>query len=392
MSKRTGGFIGQDGINAPDEPTDVTGTAGNESVSVAFTTPTDVGASAITGFRAQVGGVGTSGTSSPLVVTGLTNGTAYTANVWTINAFGTSAPSDASASFTPVLGVYVLVAGLGTSYGNAIDVFNINSSADATDFGDLSLARDGGAAIGAATRIVFVGGRDGSNAHLDTMDHLNPTSAGNAADFGNLTLSRKIPAAFGNSTRGLIAGGDGQSISNVIDYITIANTGNATDFGDLTLTTDQTSGFASPTRGVKSGGRGSNSVSHDVIEYVTIANTGNGTDFGNLTLVRSNLGACSSATRGLTAGGFDTGANTNVIDYVTIASAGNATDFGDLSFTRAKIRAASSSTKAVFLIQSKTSDIVTIATTGNGTGFIDLTTKTVENGNMANSNGHGGLT
>ena len=108
--------------------------------------------------------------------------------------------------------------------------------------------------------------------------------------------------------------------------------------------------------------------------------------------MRSNLGACSSATRGLTAGGFDTGANTNVIDYVTIASAGNATDFGDLSFTRAKIRAASSSTKAVFLIQSKTSDIVTIATTGNGTGFIDLTTKTVENGNMANSNGHGGLT
>ena len=40
MSKRTGGFIGQDGINAPDEPTDVTGTAGNESVSVAFTTLT----------------------------------------------------------------------------------------------------------------------------------------------------------------------------------------------------------------------------------------------------------------------------------------------------------------------------------------------------------------
>ena len=53
MSKRTGGFIGQDGINAPDPATGVTGTAGDASVSVAFTAPTDVGASAITGYSVQ---------------------------------------------------------------------------------------------------------------------------------------------------------------------------------------------------------------------------------------------------------------------------------------------------------------------------------------------------
>jgi hypothetical protein len=39
MAKRTGGFIGQDGINAPDPATGVTGTAGDEQVEVSFTSP-----------------------------------------------------------------------------------------------------------------------------------------------------------------------------------------------------------------------------------------------------------------------------------------------------------------------------------------------------------------
>ena len=44
MAKRTGGFIGQDGINAPDPATGVTGTAGDGQVAMlAFTSPgTDV--------------------------------------------------------------------------------------------------------------------------------------------------------------------------------------------------------------------------------------------------------------------------------------------------------------------------------------------------------------
>lgn len=103
MSNGRGGFIGQDGLNAPDSPTGVSGTAGSGSVSVAFTAPTDVGGSAITGYRVQDGtnAHGASGSSSPVTVTGLTNGTSYTFKVWAINAFGYSAPSDASAAVTP---------------------------------------------------------------------------------------------------------------------------------------------------------------------------------------------------------------------------------------------------------------------------------------------------
>ena len=47
MAKRTGGFIGQDGINAPDPATGVTGTAGDGQVTVSWTNPTDVGGAAI---------------------------------------------------------------------------------------------------------------------------------------------------------------------------------------------------------------------------------------------------------------------------------------------------------------------------------------------------------
>ena len=86
MANKNGGFIGTDGLDAPDPPTAVTPTAGNEQVSVAFTAPTDTGTSAITGYVAQASTDGTAysagsgtGTSSPITISSLTNGTAYTA-------------------------------------------------------------------------------------------------------------------------------------------------------------------------------------------------------------------------------------------------------------------------------------------------------------------------
>ena len=55
MSKRTGGFIGQDGLNAPDQATEVSAESLGISsqVNVSFTAPTDVGGAAITGYSVQ---------------------------------------------------------------------------------------------------------------------------------------------------------------------------------------------------------------------------------------------------------------------------------------------------------------------------------------------------
>ena len=88
---------------APGAPTIGTATAGDTLVNVAFTAPVGDGGAAITSYTvtSNPGGLTSTGGSSPIIVTGLTNGTAYTFTVTATNATGTSAASAASNSVTP---------------------------------------------------------------------------------------------------------------------------------------------------------------------------------------------------------------------------------------------------------------------------------------------------
>jgi hypothetical protein len=99
------GFIrpGYDPLKNPDAPTIGTATGGNALASVTFTAPSDVGGSAITAYSvvSTPGGFVGTGASSPVTVTGLTNGTAYTFKVFATNSYGPSAISAASNSVTP---------------------------------------------------------------------------------------------------------------------------------------------------------------------------------------------------------------------------------------------------------------------------------------------------
>jgi uncharacterized protein (TIGR02145 family) len=81
----------------------VIATAGVATASVAFVAPTNNGGSAITGYTvtSSPGSRTATGPSSPLTVTGLTNGTAYTFTVVATNAVGNSVPSAASTAVTP---------------------------------------------------------------------------------------------------------------------------------------------------------------------------------------------------------------------------------------------------------------------------------------------------
>ena len=406
MARRNGGFIGTDGLDAPDPPTGVTPTAGNESVSVAFTAPTDTGTSAITGFVAQVSTDDTAysagsntGTSSPIVVSSLTNGTAATAKVWAINAYGTSAPSTASDSFTPVssralfFGGYLRV--------NTIDFVEIDTAGNAQDFGDLTTYSIYNGACSSSTRAVRGGGSTdassaGAGSSMETMDYVTIASTGNAQDFGDLTTDRYHgDSGFSNSTRGIFGGGNNESdtLLDIIEYITIASTGDGTDFGNLVAASRNSGSFCSATRGVFAGGRNDNG-NLNTVQYITIGSTGNTTDFGDLTTATSQLAGCSSATRGLVGGGY-TSAGVNTIEYFTIDTTGNATDFGNLSVARYLLSATSSSIRGLFGggygsgVQRNTLDFVTIASTGNASDFGDLTV--VGNGMSATAASHGGL-
>ncbi|MHB9119156.1 MAG: beta strand repeat-containing protein, partial [Burkholderiales bacterium] len=86
---------------APGAPTIGTATAGDTQATVTFSAPASNGGSAITGYTVtSSGGQTASASSSPITVTGLTNGTAYTFTVKATNGT-TGAASAASNSVTP---------------------------------------------------------------------------------------------------------------------------------------------------------------------------------------------------------------------------------------------------------------------------------------------------
>lgn len=87
----------------PGAPTGVSATATANAAVVSFTAPTSTGGSPILYYTvtSSPGGFTASGTSSPVAVAGLTNGTAYTFTVTATNAVGTSPASAASNSVTP---------------------------------------------------------------------------------------------------------------------------------------------------------------------------------------------------------------------------------------------------------------------------------------------------
>ena len=87
-------------IGAPAMPT-IVATPGDGQVSVAFTAPTDTGTVAITDYEYQLDGENWATaitTSSPVVITGLTNGTSYSIKLRAVNIEGVGAESAAVTS------------------------------------------------------------------------------------------------------------------------------------------------------------------------------------------------------------------------------------------------------------------------------------------------------
>jgi hypothetical protein len=119
---------------------------------------------------------------------------------------------------------------------NVIDYITISTVGNATDFGDLTVARKQGGSASSSTRAVFAGGRSTPSPIVDSnvMDYITIATTGNATDFGDLANGRLGTSGVSNTTRGCFMGGLNQpTVYASIDYITISSTGNAQDFGDL---------------------------------------------------------------------------------------------------------------------------------------------------------------
>ena len=220
------------------------------------------------------------------------------------------------------------------SVSNVICYKEYSSDGNFADFGDLSTGRQILTGTGNATRGIFAGGRTGIGPTVpsNVIDAVSYASLGNATDFGDLTVARIGLSSMQSPTRAIFAGGG--SPANVIDTIVFSSVGNATDFGDISNPPSPVNyfgGSSSGTRGVFAGGGTPGSTS--IIAYVTIASTGSADDFGDLTQNRIVMASSANGTRSVFYGGQQNtpgGPESNVIDYITIATTGNATDFGDV--------------------------------------------------------------
>ena len=290
------------------------------------------------------------------------------------------------------------------SVSNVIEQKIIASAANATDFGDLTVARTAAHAtsnghggleifnqrspelysptgkvvpkgLGVGDIGVFGGGLKPANSNV--IDFITISADGNSVDFGDVTATDAFnaAAAAASDTRGIFAGGFISPTNiNSISYVTISTKGNNSDFGDLTVARRRGTGASNQTRAVMIGGHSPSVV--NTIDYITIATIGDATDFGDATSVISDNAGLASSTRGISGGGQTAPANTNIIQYVTIASTGNATDFGDLTEARRYLSGCSSSVRGVFYCgnqpgASSVIDYITIASTGNATDFGD---------------------
>ena len=275
------------------------------------------------------------------------------------------------------------------TYSDVIDYFNVSSSGNAIDFGNVTNCKMGTKGVASRIRGVFMGGETSPGSYTNSMEYISIDKPSNVTDFGDLTISGRSGGSVSNETRGIYLQGQTGSVVNVIQYIEIVSTGNAVDFGDVVSSDPEGSGsnVSSPTRGCIAGGGGNNSIS-----YITIATTGNSSDFGDRTVAGQCRGA-SNAVRGLWLG---SNSSPKVdIGYITIATLGNAFDFGDLLKACPPAGACASPIRIVAgggwisPADQNGLEFQQIMSTGNFVDFGDLTVARDGCGSL--SNGHGGL-
>ena len=297
----------------------------------------------------------------------------------------------------------IVAGGITPSNQTTIDVLEIATLGDSTDFGDLSYGRavkDVGCS--SATRALFGGGYIVGTGDSNAIDFVIIPSGGGANDFGNLNVATlRDGGKVCNSTRGIWAGGQvipstSPGTVNIIQFVTMATTGDASNFGDLTKDRRDAYGVQSSTRGVFAGQETKfpTSAAVNILDFITIATTGNAQDFGDMLESGNTTASGSSSTRGIYAGGGENG-NSNTISFITIATKGNAENFGDL--TQAVGNCSGTSSQVRFIraggrTPSLTDviDFVTIASTGNASDFGDI--QTARRQLAAASDAHGGLT
>jgi uncharacterized protein (TIGR02145 family) len=196
----------------PGAPTIGTATAGNAQAIVTFTAPASNDGSAITGYTvtSSPGGFTGTGSESPITVTGLTNGTAYTFTVTATNANGTGQASSASNSVTPST-VPGAPASVSASAGNAQATLTFTgpiSNGGSIITGYTATSNPGGFTGTGQVSPIIVSGLTNATAYTFTIIAININGNGPASSFSNSVtpLSSLVNDIDGNAYNTVIIG------------------------------------------------------------------------------------------------------------------------------------------------------------------------------------------
>ena len=200
----------------PAAPTSLLATAGNGSASIAFTTPTITGGSAITNYEytldagANWTAFSPAATTSPVSVTGLTNGTAYSIALRAVNAIGAGASSSA-VSVTPatVPGVPTIAAAA-PGHQSASITFTAPVSDGGSAITDHEYELDASGiwiSFGTTSSPATISGLTNGQSYSVSIRAVNAVGAGAGS-----TVASVIPATVPGAPTGLSASADDQSI------------------------------------------------------------------------------------------------------------------------------------------------------------------------------------
>lgn len=226
------------------------------------------------------------------------------------------------------------------AFSTVIDRFGFGATANASSVGNLTVARDGVSAQTSSTHGYTSGGLFQQTVPLqnasNVIDRFPFSATANASDVGDLTVARRYVTGQSSSSKGYASGGLNSGFWNTIDSFPFATNANATSVGSLNPARGYSAGQNSLTHGYTSGGSVNFPFTNIVtIDKVPFASNANATNVGSLSVGRAGPSGQNSTTRGYTSGGILSGGSlSNTIDAFPFASDGTATDVGDLTQAR----------------------------------------------------------
>ena len=297
---------------APSAPTSLSATAGDQSASISFT-PAGQTASYYT-LTSTPGSYTGTGFASPVTVSGLTNGTAYTFTATATNPFGTSSASSASGSVTPFdpSAGYLVGGNMGypvySDYASKL-LFSAETVSQVSSVLDAARSNVSGMA-NSGTAGYIMGGMNSAGTHTNSIRKLLFADESSSTIAATYVAAVYSAAGFANSgTAGYYTGGrDNQSpqtLRNEFKKIAFSNDSGSTLSATAGTASVYASAFAnSGTAGYYSGGQIAGYSYTTRIEKLTFSGETRSTLGATLSSARAySMGFANSGTAGYWAGG-----------------------------------------------------------------------------------------